>query len=337
MKKSCVGCHNDHPQTPLANWSVGDVRGVQSVRLPIPDLLSLVNFSHYGMLLFMFAGLVGGFLLFALLLRAGQRNRELDEAKSAAEAANLSKSEFLANMSHELRTPLNAIIGFSEILKSELFGPVGNSQYRDYANDIHGSGRHLLSLINDILDLSKVEQGKEELHDELIDVADIVRSVTGLVQQYAQQKGIDLRFAVPPESPKLYADLRKITQILVNLLTNAIKFTDAGGSVSFETTHHADGGYVFRITDTGIGIAPEDIPRAMAQFGQVDNVLNRKHAGSGLGLPLTKGLVKLHGGSFDLQSEAHIGTTVTVRLPADRTAPRADSTGLVPARLLKAS
>ena len=333
MKESCLGCHNDHPETPRGDWRVNDVRGVQSVRLPMPDLLTPSNFPHYGMLLFMFAGLLGGLLLFAMLLRhlqqalaternlvqlAEHRNFELGEAKTAAEAANRSKSEFLANMSHELRTPLNAIIGFSEVIKAELFGKIDNVRYREYAQDIHGSGRHLLDLINDILDLSKVETGAEELHEETIVVPEVARAILALVEHHARQKKIELYVTVPQDLPRLRADIRKLKQILVNLLINAIKFTNPGGVVTFSAECRGERGFVFEITDTGIGIAPEDIPKAMSQFGQVDSALNRRHQGSGLGLPLTKALIELHGGTFELQSTVGVGTTATVYLPVKR-------------------
>ncbi|CAN0472303.1 unnamed protein product, partial [Discosporangium mesarthrocarpum] len=284
MKESCIGCHNNHPQTPRGGWAVGDVRGVQSVRLPLPDLLSPTNFPHYGMLVFLFVGLAGGMILFALLLRhlqralaaqsnlldlARNRNAELAIAKSEAEESNRSKSEFLANMSHELRTPLNAIIGFSEVIKSELFGAVGDRRYSEYATDIHSSGRHLLDLINDILDLSKVEVGMEELHEETIAVPELIREVRGLVMHHAQQKDIELILRFPSGLALLRADQRKVKQILVNLLINAIKFTENRGTVTFTTACDPARGYVFEIADTGIGIAPEDLPKALSQFVQI--------------------------------------------------------------------
>ncbi len=232
--------------------------------------------------------------------------------------ANRSKSEFLASMSHELRTPLNAVIGFSEIIKDETFGPVGNVKYRDYAKDINDSGQHLLSLINDILDLSKIESGTDELHDDNIEIPGIIRSALKLVGQRAQQRGIKLELELADQLPALRADERKLKQILVNLLSNAVKFTDAGGTVTLRAWCRMDSGYVFQIVDTGIGIAPEDIPKALSRFVQVDGDLNREYEGTGLGLPLTAALIELHGGSLDLQSKVGVGTTVTVRFPANR-------------------
>ncbi len=242
----------------------------------------------------------------------------LTAARDSAEAANRTKSEFLAAMSHELRTPLNAIIGFSEMIKDEMFGPVGSVKYRDYADDINESGQHLLDLINDILDLSKVESGTDELHEENIQIPEIIYSVFRLVQHRAEKGRIELDLQCPDELPLLRVDERKLNQILVNLLTNAIKFTEAGGKVTLRVWHRTDSGYVFQIIDTGIGIALEDIPKALSQFGQVDGGLNRKFKGTGLGLPLTKALAELHGGTLDLQSQVGVGTTVTVRFPAER-------------------
>ena len=245
---------------------------------------------------------------------------DLKVARDQAEAANRAKSEFLAAMSHELRTPLNAVIGFSEVIKDERLGPGGGAKYRDYARDIHSSGKHLLDLINDILDLSKVESGTDELHEEDIEIPDITRSAMGLVRQRAEKEGVELKLEFLENAPALYADKRKLKQILVNLLTNAIKFTEAGGKVTLRTWCDGQSGYVFQVIDTGIGIAPEDTPKALSQFGRVDSDLNRAYEGTGLGLPLTKALAEQHGGSLDLQSEVGVGTTVTVTFPAARIA-----------------
>ncbi len=243
---------------------------------------------------------------------------DLGLARDQAEAANRAKSEFLANMSHELRTPLNAIIGFSEIIQSETFGPVGSVKYRSYAEDINESGQHLLSLINDILDLSKVESGLDELYEEDIEIPALIESVLRLVRQRGEDGGLALDLDFPDDLPLLRGDERKLKQILANLMTNAIKFTGAGGKVTLRVRCRADSGFVFRIIDTGIGIAAEDIPKALSRFGQVDGDLNRQYEGTGLGLPLTKALVELHGGCFDLQSQAGIGTAATVCFPATR-------------------
>ncbi len=245
-------------------------------------------------------------------------------ARDEARAADRAKSEFLAAMSHELRTPLNAIIGFSEITKNETFGP-GSVKYREYASDIHESGHHLLGLINDILDLSKIESGTDELYEEKIEIPEVARSAVMLVGHRAEQGGVKLGLELADQLPALRADERKLKQILVNLLSNAVKFTDPGGEVRLRAWCRMDSGHVFQIVDTGIGIAPEDIPKALSRFGQVDGDLHRQCEGTGLGLPLTKALVEQHSGSLDLQSEVGVGTTVTVRCPAERIVPSLDN------------
>ncbi len=239
-------------------------------------------------------------------------------AMEEAGVANRAKSEFLANMSHELRTPLNAIIGFSEIIKDERLGPVGSAKYRDYADDISESGQHLLALINDILDLSKIESGTDELHEENIEISETANAIMKLVMGIARTGNVELELDVSDDIPMLRADEHKVKQILLNLLSNAIKFTPGGGKVTLKIWSRAESGYVFQVIDTGIGIAFEDIPKALARFQQIDSGLDRKHEGTGLGLPLTKSLVEMHGGSLDLQSQIGVGTTVTVRFPAER-------------------
>ena len=271
-----------------------------------------------GALILSYANILDATEMNAYKARLESKNLELIAANEKAEFANRTKSEFLAAMSHELRTPLNAIIGFSEIIKDETFGPVGNVQYRSYAEDINESGQHLLDLIDDILDLSKVESGADEIHEEQIEIREVIESVVTMVKGRAQKGSVKLELEVPDHPPALRADSRKLKQILVNLLSNAIKFTDPGGKVTFRTWCQRGSGYVFQIADTGIGIALDDIPKALAPFQQVDGELNRKYEGTGLGLPLTKSLVELHGGSLDLQSRLGVGTTVTVRLPEER-------------------
>ena len=260
-----------------------------------------------------------------------QTEEALRAAKEAAEAANHTKSSFLATMSHELRTPLNAIIGFSEIIKLKASKQDGASKFGEYATDIFDAGQHLLDLINDILDLSKIESGTDELEEQDLEIADIVGPVLTLVKERASRGNVALRTEVPDDLPALNADCRKLKQILANLLSNGIKFTPAGGSVTLRIWCRADSGYVFQIVDTGIGIALEDIPKALTPFEQIGGLLDRQHEGTGLGLPLAKSLVELHGGSLDLQSEVGVGTTVTVRLPAERIVSRTPPLAFLPA------
>ncbi len=242
----------------------------------------------------------------------------LIQAKEQADFANRSKSEFLANMSHELRTPLNAIIGFSEIIKDQLFGPVSQPQYVEYSRDIYDSGELLLSLINDILDMSKIEAGKRALAETVIDVERLVQSVIRLVASRAKSGRLRLGIHVPKELPAFRGEERAIKQILTNLLTNAIKFTPEGGSVTLTANVDQFNRMCIVVEDTGIGMKSEDIPVALAPFGQIENALSRKSQGTGLGLPLTKALVELHGGVLDLQSKIGVGTKVTIIFPADR-------------------
>jgi PAS domain S-box-containing protein len=242
---------------------------------------------------------------------------ELKKAKEQAELASRAKSEFLANMSHELRTPLNAVIGFSEIIKDEVLGR-DPDRYRAYASDIHASGVHLLSLINDILDLSKIEAGKAELAEAEVDVAEVVRSSIRLVRERAETAQVSLAAAMPATLPRVWAERRALKQILLNLLSNAIKFTRPGGSITVGAALGANGSLVISVADTGIGISAGDIERALTPFGQVGNPLTRDHSGTGLGLPLSRALIELHGGTLELQSEPGVGTIVSAVLPARR-------------------
>jgi signal transduction histidine kinase len=246
-----------------------------------------------------------------------QAEAALLRAKEEAELASRSKSEFLANMSHELRTPLNAIIGFTEILKSELFGPLGHERYRGYATDIHDSGQLLLRLVNDILDVAKIEAGKAELFEEPVAIVDVIDSCLRLVRERMQARGLYLTRMIPSNLPLVQGDERRLKQIVINLLSNAVKFTPAGGHITVRAAVE-DGGFVIAIEDTGIGIAAEDIDKALNRFGQIDSRLQRKHEGTGLGLPLTKSITELHGGRLRLDSASGAGTKVTVWLPPER-------------------
>ena len=243
---------------------------------------------------------------------------ELRAAKEAAEMANRTKTELLANVSHELRTPLNAIIGFSQIIRDELMGPVGTPKYQEYATDINASGAHLLAVINDILDMAKIEAGKAELAEEEIDVGQAAEAALRLVKQRAEEATLAIECCLPGNLPRLRADARKLKQILINLLSNSVKFTPAGGAITLSADLAPCGGMVIRVRDTGIGIAPEDIAKALAPFGQVDSRLNRRYEGTGLGLTLVQSLIRLHGGSVDLESQLGAGTTVAVLFPPER-------------------
>lgn len=240
---------------------------------------------------------------------------ELSTAKLQAEAASRAKSTFLANMSHELRTPLNAVLGFSEVLKEELFGSLGDQRYLDYAQDIYSSGRHLLAVINDILDLTKIEAGHLKLDIQSVDVENILRNCERLVTDSAGKADIRLSIQQLDDDISLPADPVRLKQILLNLLSNAIKFTPAGESVHVTTRMNPAGWFEFHIIDTGIGMREEDIEKALQPFQQIDNSLARQYEGTGLGLTLTKLLVELHGGRLILESEIGLGTHVTVCFP----------------------
>ena len=242
---------------------------------------------------------------------------ELIKSKDAAEFANRTKTEFLANMSHELRTPLNAIIGFAEVIKDEMFGPVGLNKYADYAGDIHSSGRHLLDLINDILDLSKLEAGKLELREEKVALRTVVEDCLTLVRNRAQKSDVMLATEIEPRLPRLVCDERALKQVLLNFLTNAVKFTPAGGRVTTGVNRAKDGLAIW-VRDTGIGMKETDIAVALAAFGQIDSKLARQHQGTGLGLPISRSLIELHGGTLTVESAPGKGTTMTATFPAWR-------------------
>jgi signal transduction histidine kinase len=238
-------------------------------------------------------------------------------ALTKADQANRAKSAFLAAMSHELRTPLNAIIGFSEIMNVQAFGPIGDTHYKEYAHDIHRSGKHLLALINDILDLSRLDAGKEELREEPVQIAGLVEDCLRMIEKQAGDGGLHLTVAVAANLPRVLADERRLKQVMINLLSNAVKFTTEGGEVIVRAEHGADGIRI-AVEDTGIGIAPDDMARAFENFGQIDSTIARHHQGAGLGLPLARQLVELHGGTLTLESVVSVGTIATVFLPAAR-------------------
>lgn len=242
---------------------------------------------------------------------------ELLIAKDKAEVANRTKSAFLANMSHELRTPLNAIIGFSDTMISETFGPLKNVRYHEYLDDINKSGLHLLNVINDILDISKIEVGESTVTDKSIDVSEIIHSSVQLVKQKVAERKLTLTIEVGKEPVNLRADEQKLKQIVINLLSNSIKFTPEGGKITIQCGEHPFG-YEIRVVDNGIGIAPDKIETALTPFQQIDGALARKYEGTGLGLPLCNSLTELHGGQFELRSELGKGTTASIQLPKER-------------------
>lgn len=245
------------------------------------------------------------------------REQSLVAARAEADRANAAKSTFLASMSHELRTPLNAVIGYSEVMESEVFGPLGTPRYKEYAHDIHTSGHHLLTLINDILDLSKAEAGHLEIRPDWVELGDLVDGSLRMVQGRAEAKGITLDGAT--SHALVFADGGRLKQVILNLLTNAIKFTPHGGSVALLVEHAADGALTLSVRDSGVGIAAEDLERVFQPFEQASNHTDATAAEStGLGLSISRHLVELHGGSLNLSSVTGQGTTATLTLPADR-------------------
>lgn len=278
------------------------------------------------------------FLLFAVMtsaltnyaheyyLRTAYINTRLmlrEKAKSEgllrkADSANTAKTQFLANMSHELRTPLNAILGFSEIMRHEMFGPLGSDRYRDYATDIQSSGNHLLNIIGDILDLARAETGKLRLSEEEVDLCDLAEDCLRMFSTLDSANGVRFSFKFPSVRTRVIADPRLMRQVLINLLSNAAKFSQHGGIVTISMTTDDANDYLIRIEDTGIGMEPDELRRAMEPFFQVESAFTRERIGAGLGLPLVLKIMELHGGGLELESEAGLGTTATARLPAER-------------------
>jgi len=254
----------------------------------------------------------------ALTVQYVEMVENYDRAKTEAEQANAAKSEFLAHMSHELLTPLNAIIGFSDSIQAQIFGPMENDRYLEYIRDISMSGQHLHDLIKDMLDISAIEAQMLELHETVLGIEKLADMSMRYVKMRAEDKGVRLVLNVTPDLPKLRADERRMKQILINLLTNAVKFTPSNGSVTLQISHPPGNGVLFVVTDTGVGMTEDEKAIAMEQFVQVGRGMEAKHEGVGLGLPLTKQLVELHGGEMTIESTKHVGTTVSVQMPLER-------------------
>jgi two-component system cell cycle sensor histidine kinase PleC len=254
----------------------------------------------------------------ALIAELEQEKATSDDARQRAEAANVAKSRFLATMSHELRTPLNAILGFSEVMKTELLGPINNPIYKDYAANVHYSGSHLLHLINEILDISRIEAGRYDLHEESFHLTDVIEDCHRLLKLRAESKGLEVILQLELDLPVVWADERAMRQICLNLLSNALKFTPKGGRITVSIYREPGGGQTLSIHDTGPGIPREEIPRIMQAFGQGSLAHENAEGGTGLGLPIVKSLVELHEGTFELRSELRKGTEVLVTLPRQR-------------------
>ncbi|MBA8666312.1 HAMP domain-containing histidine kinase [Holosporaceae bacterium 'Namur'] len=241
---------------------------------------------------------------------------ELSVARTSAETQSKEKSKFLANVTHELRTPLNAIIGFSEIISSESMGPINNEQYKEFIRDIHTSGLHLLSLINDILDFSKAEENKLDAIFEDVDLTKVIKISLKMLMPRAEGAKVILKDELPEEHIIISADNKRLKQVILNLLSNSVKFTPEGGSVTIKAWKNLDLNLIIiEVTDTGLGMEPQDIARALTPFGQIDNKLSRKYDGTGLGLPLTKKLVEIMKGKFEIKSEPGLGTSITLTFP----------------------
>lgn len=315
--------------------------GMLATTIPITIILIIqFGLSSYTSL-FMMAGLfIGAHLLFIIMASQIKKNLiqvftiraekdslilELEEAtaiseesRRRAEEANLAKSRFLATMSHELRTPLNAIIGFSEIMKEGLLGPIDNKSYKEYVADIHSSGDHLLNLINEILDLSRIEAGRYDLNEEAVTLIDVVDDCYSLIEIRARNKDIKITINAETNMPRIWVDQRAVRQIILNLMSNAVKFTPQGGEITVYAGWTAGGGQYVSVRDNGPGIPEEEIPIVLSQFGQGSSAIKSAEQGTGLGLPICQALINMHGGTFDLKSKLRAGTIVTVTFPRAR-------------------
>lgn len=304
----------------------GRVEGVFEIYYDVTELLDRIRTSQLVQALIAGATLLVLYILLIIVVwrserqavRQHRRNVELARTAAKAEEASRLKSEFLATMSHELRTPLNAILGFSESLKNQLFGPVGSPKYLEYASDIWSSGRHLLHIINDVLDVSRVESGHTVLEETEFDPGDIVVASVRLLGKQARKSQVTLVTNIPDDLPALRADKRRVKQMVLNVLSNGIKFTPPGGNVTTTVTFGAGGGLTITVIDTGIGISKADIPMILMPFGRVESPYSGKYRGTGLGLTIAKAFAELHGASFQLDSEPGKGTRIRIEFPADR-------------------
>jgi signal transduction histidine kinase len=307
MEATCVNCHNTHPDSPKRDWKVGDVRGIQEIAITQPIAANLLSFK-YLLTYFALIGSAGlGFLALQRrhAIQVQGMNRQLEEASRH-------KSQFLANMSHELRTPLNAVLGYAELMLDNVYGAI-SEKMRDVLQRIESNGRHLLGLINDVLDLSKIEAGQLTLALADYSLANVVHTVFSAVEPLASEKHIALKIDVAPDLPVGRGDERRLTQVLLNLVGNAIKFTDAG-EVSLAASA-ADGSFHVAVRDTGPGISAADQAKLFRDFQQGDNAITRKKGGTGLGLAISKRIVELHGGRIWLQSSPGRGSTFAFTIP----------------------
>ena len=344
MDETCVGCHNSHPDTPRTGWKPGDIRGVQQITMPIPNVgtsfIPDIEKSAVYVGLFALAGLLLIWRLLrelqrrieqthALALATESKNVELAAAKAEAEQANRAQGELIANVSHELRTPLNSIIGFSEILKEERMGPLGKAQYRNFAEEIHHGGERLLDIINSILLLSQLEAGRAEMQQEPLAVRAVIGACLALHRPLADSGGIELRESVAENLPNVLFDRRGLTIIVDAILGNAVKFTERGGHVNVAAEIAPEGGIDIRITDTGIGIPPDLLDEVRKPFRQADGGRSRRYEGVGLGLAMASSIAKLHNATLSISSDEGVGTSVTLSIPASRTLsiPRTDRSG----------